>query len=53
MQHLQPMKRLQAFGDLFDDADKSAAEILSGVADEPINADGDDEFAGYDEEENE
>ncbi len=39
--------------DLFDDADKSAAEILSGVADEPANADGDDEFAGYDDEEEE
>lgn len=39
--------------DLFDDADKSAAEILSGVADEPINADGDDEFAGYDDEDEE
>lgn len=39
--------------DLFDDADRSAAEVLSGVADEPATeaASSDDEFAGYEEEE--
>ena len=39
--------------DLFDDADKSAAEVLSGVKDEEADTgnDGEDEFAGYDEEE--
>jgi segregation and condensation protein B len=42
--------------DLFDDADKSAAEVLSGVADEPTAATAEgqaseDEFAGYEEEE--
>lgn len=39
--------------DLFDDADKSAAEVLSGVADEAadIPKSDEDEFAGYDEEE--
>lgn len=39
--------------DLFDDADKSAAEVLSGVADEAaeIPQSDEDEFAGYDEEE--
>src|SRR5690606_37862794 len=38
--------------DLFDNADKSAAEILSGVADEAaeIPKSDEDEFAGYDEE---
>lgn len=34
--------------DLFDDGDKSAAEVLSGVKDETAT---DDEFQGYDEEE--
>ncbi len=34
--------------DLFDNPDTSAAEVLSGVKDEK---DGEDEFAGYDEEE--
>lgn len=38
--------------DLFDNADKSAAEVLSGVADEPAAAaPSEDEFAGYEEEE--
>lgn len=35
--------------DLFDNPDTSAAEVLSGVKDEPESLD--DEFAGYDEEE--
>ncbi len=35
--------------DLFDDGDKSAAEVLSGVRDDGTAAE-DDEFAGYDEE---
>jgi len=38
-------------GDLFDDADTSAAEVLSGVKDEANTDEADDEFAGYDEEE--
>jgi segregation and condensation protein B len=38
-------------GDLFDDADVSAAEVLSGVKDETSDrGDEDDEFASYDEE---
>ena len=36
-------------GDLFDDGDKSAAEVLSGVKDEEQSDE--DEFVGYDEEE--
>ncbi|PZQ44214.1 MAG: SMC-Scp complex subunit ScpB [Micavibrio aeruginosavorus] len=36
--------------DLFDDADKSAAEVLSGVKDEG-NESAEDEFDGYEEEE--
>lgn len=36
--------------DLFDSGDISAAEVLSGVADETTSLD-DDEFKGYDEEE--
>ena len=36
--------------DLFDSGDISAAEVLSGVADEATSLD-DDEFKGYDEEE--
>jgi len=39
--------------DLFDNADKSAAEILSGVQDEDSNDAGEDDFAGYDEEDDE
>lgn len=38
-------------GDLFDDGDTSAAEVLSGVKDEEQSDE--DEFAGYDEEEQE
>jgi segregation and condensation protein B len=39
-------------GDLFDDADVSAAEVLSGVKDETSTGEVEvDEFAGYEEEE--
>lgn len=37
--------------DLFEDADRSAAEILSGVKEDPLPSAEEEDFVGYDEEE--